>query len=106
MQWKNSDCPLLSSDIYIYSSWDTGTAYDRQLLSGKQKPGVIYCSALNGKKGESSSITALTGASLEDTILLEKMRATKNSEYLSAKKQIADLILGELKNSGRKWRVR
>jgi all-trans-retinol 13,14-reductase len=97
VQWNNLDCPLLSCDAYIYSSWDTEKVYEKPLFSGEQKPGVIYCSAVEGKSGESCSVTALVGASIKDTIYLEKLRSTKNSEYLSAKKLMAAYILGELK---------
>jgi len=92
VQWNNADCPLLSCDTYIYSSWDTEKIYEKPLLSEEQKPGVIYCSAVEGKSTESCSVTALAGLSLEDTIYLEKLRKTKNSEYLAVKNKIADYL--------------
>jgi len=99
VQWDNSNCPLLTCDTYIYSSWDTENIYEKPLFSGGQMTGVICCNAVEGENGAGYSVTALAGLSLEDTIHLEKLKAAKNSEYLAAKNKIAASIFGELKRN-------
>lgn len=102
LKWKQSNCPLVEKDVYIYDSWDVDYQHTSEGLTEDKLPGMVYLSALpnrelSGKPDQDIAVTALTRISDRETMILKKFyRQPDNTTYKEIKDKIGAKILDQI----------
>ncbi|MFH2057513.1 MAG: NAD(P)/FAD-dependent oxidoreductase [Pseudomonadota bacterium] len=100
LKFKNQYCPVKNNDAFVYDSWDIDSHYYRKNILEDDKAGVVFLSALPHSSDQDYSVTALTGVSdKENLILTQYYKESKEDKYKKAKDMISKKMMDNLRTA-------